>query len=83
MDAKLINAIVLFFSLSKKVLSAKDHVSHTEVKETVTPIIQLGVDYITTKLTESQISDKIAEKVVVISENRLNEETKEKLNQQQ
>lgn len=79
MDAKLINVIVLFFALCKKVLSSKEHVSHAEVKDTVTPIIQLGVDYATAKLTESQLSDKIADKVVAVSENRLDDETKEKL----
>lgn len=80
MDAKLINVIVLFFALCKKVFSSKEHVSHSEVKDTVAPIIQLGVEYATSKLNESQLSDKIASKVVMVSESRLDDETKEKLN---
>lgn len=80
MDAKLINVIVLSFTLCKKVFSSREHVSHEEVKDAVIPIIQLGVEYATSKLNESQLSDNIANKVVMISESRLDDETKEKLN---
>lgn len=79
MDAKLITVIVSLFTLFKKVFSTREHVSHTEVKDVITPVIQLGVDYATTKLTESNVADKLAEKVVNLSANRLGEEEKAKI----